>query len=119
MPTFSGPSCPSRVTVTLRKGWELSACACALSASSPPLPHPARRSAPTTTAITQIPRITQIIVLFQERAPRRAALAEGEGIALRPRFRLQAQDVVPDARQVDEVVEALRADRHGAAVDVG
>src|SRR4051812_12459955 len=48
-----------------------------------------------------------------------AALPEGEGIALHPRFGLQPQDVVADARQVDEFVEALRVDGDGAGVDIG
>jgi hypothetical protein len=35
-----------------------------------------------------------------------AALTESEGIAHHPRFRFQAQDVVPDSRQVVEAVAA-------------
>ena len=46
-------------------------------------------------------------------------LAEGEGIALHPRFRFQVEHVVVDLRQVDEVVEALAGHGDGAAVDVG
>ena len=46
-------------------------------------------------------------------------LAEGEGIALHPRFRFQGEDVVGDPRQVDEVVEALAGHRHDPVVDIG
>src|SRR4051794_33706688 len=46
-------------------------------------------------------------------------LAEGEGIAHHPGFGFEPQHVLPDPRQVDEAVEALRIDVDDAFVDVG